>query len=107
MECLLTALTPREAVFLPNFPNPFNPVTWIPYRLAGDADVHISIYNAKGILVRQLDLGHQLAGLYTDKERAVHWDGCNEIGESVTSGIYFYQFRARDYSQMRRMVVVK
>ena len=94
-------------MLLPNFPNPFNPETWIPYHLASDADVHISIYDAKGALVRQLNLGHQPAGFYTGREHAAYWDGCNENAESVVSGIYFYQLRAGDYSQMRRMVVVK
>ena len=94
-------------MLLPNFPIPFNPETWIRYHLASDSDVQISIYDVKGILVRQFDLGHKLAGFYTDRERAVYWDGCNEIVESVTSGIYFYQLRAGDYSQMRQMVVVK
>ena len=107
LENLLAALTPRETVLLPNYPNPFNPETWMPYRLATDGDVQISIYDSKGDLVRQLDLGRQPAGFYTGRGRAAYWDGRNKNAESVTSGAYFYQLRAGDYMQMRRMVVVK
>ena len=107
LENLLAAFAPRETALLPNYPNPFNPETWIPYRLAADADVQISIYDGRGILVRQLDLGRQTAGHYIDKGRAAYWDGRNEYAETVASGVYFYQLRAADYSHMRRMVVVK
>ena len=107
LERLLTALTPTETALLPNYPNPFNPETWIPYRLASDADVQISIYDTNGVLVRRLDVGHQPAGFYTDRERSAYWDGRNESTESVASGIYFCQLRTRDFSQTRRMIVVK
>ena len=107
LQNLLASLIPQETALYPNYPNPFNPETWIPYRLASDADVQISIYDAKGALVRLLDLRRQPAGFYTNRARAAYWDGCNENGESAASGVYFYQFRAGDYSQMRRMVVVK
>ena len=107
LQQLLTALTPKETTLLPNYPNPFNPETWIAYRLAKDADVTLTIYDTKGVLVRGLDLGHQPAGYYTDRSRAAYWDGRNESGESVASGVYFYQLRAGDFSQMRRMVIVK
>ena len=98
---------PDETIIEQNYPNPFNPETWIPYRLALDADVKITIYDTKGAVVRQLDLGHQPAGYYTNRSKAAYWDGRNAKGESVASGIYFYQLRARDYSAMRRMVIVK
>ena len=107
LEQLLAVLTPKETSLLPNYPNPFNPETWIPYHLAIDADVQITIYDAKGVLVRQLDLGHQPAGFYTDRGHAAYWDGRNEGGELVASGVYVYQLRAREYSQVRRMVIVK
>ena len=107
LESLLAALTPRETALLPNYPNPFNPETWIPYRLANDADVQITIFDTKGTLVRQLDLGHQPAGYYANRSRAAYWDGLNASGESVASDVYFYQLRAGDYSQVRRMVIVK
>ena len=107
LEQLLAALTPKETVLLPNYPNPFNPETWIPYYLARAADVQVTIYDAKGAMVRQLDLGHQPTGYYTNRSKAAYWDGRNESGESVASGVYFYQFRAGDYSAARRMVIVK
>ena len=104
---LLAALRPTETVLLANYPNPFNPETWIPYHLADDADVTITIYDIKGAMVRRLDLGHQPAGYYTHRAKAAYWDGHNESGESVASGVYFYQLRAGDYSQVRRMVILK
>ena len=101
------AVLPMETALLGNYPNPFNPETWIPYHLATDADVTLTIYDAKGGLVRQLDLGSQPAGYYTNRRRAAYWDGRNESGESVASGVYFYQFRAGAYSATKRMVIVK
>ena len=107
LEQLHAALIPQETVLLPNYPNPFNPETWIPYHLFNDADVQISIYDTKGVLVRWLDLGHQMAGYYTDRTKAAYWNGRNESGESVASGLYFYQLRAGDYTALRRMVILK
>ena len=98
---------PDETIIEQNYPNPFNPETWIPYRLAEDADVTLTIYDIKGVMVRQLDLGYQPAGYYTDRTKAAYWDGRNASGESVASGVYFYQFRAGDYTAVRRMVIVK
>ena len=107
LEQLLAALTPKETVLLPNYPNPFNPETWIPYHLAQGAEAEIAIYDAKGALMRRLALGNQPAGYYMDRGRAAHWDGRNESGASVASGIYIYQFRAGDYAAARRMVIIK
>ena len=107
LEGLLAALTPKETTLLPNYPNPFNPETWIPYRLAREAEVMITIYDTKGTLVRRLALGNQAAGYYAEREKAAYWDGRNEDGEAVASGIYIYQFRAGDYAASRRMVIVK
>ena len=107
LEHLLAAPRPTETVLLPNYPNPFNPETWIPYHLAYAADVIVTIYDIKGAVVRQLDLGHRAAGYYNDRAKAAYWDGRNNHGESVASGVYFYQLRAGDYSQGRRMVIVK
>ncbi|MBI1929449.1 matrixin family metalloprotease [Candidatus Poribacteria bacterium] len=90
-----------------NFPNPFNPETWIPYQLAGETSVHITIYSAQGQLVRRIDLGILPAGRYIDKGRAAYWDGRNEIGESVSSGIYWYQLRTADSQSTKRMVIRK
>ena len=107
LEGLLAALTPKETTLLPNYPNPFNPETWIPYRLAQEAEVAITIYDAKGTPVRRLALGNQTAGYYAERGKAAYWDGRNEDGEAVASGIYIYQFRAGDYAASRRMVIVK
>ena len=107
LEQVLAVLTPKETVLLPNYPNPFNPETWIPYRLSNDTDVRISIYDINGALVRQLDLGHQRAGYYTDRSRAAYWDGRNAFGERVASGIYFYLLTARDFSATRKMLIGK
>ena len=107
LQQLLTALTPKETVLLPNYPNPFNSETWIPYHLAHAADVTLTVYDTKGAVVRQLVLGHQPAGFYTARAKAAYWNGRNESGESVASGVYFYQLRAGDYTALRRMVIVK
>lgn len=90
-----------------NFPNPFNPETWIPYALAEDANVSIRIHDVKGQLVRTLDLGHQRAGWYSDLGAAAYWDGQNQSGESVASGTYFYTMQAGDYVATRRLVILK
>ena len=107
LEQLLSVLTPKQTALLPNYPNPFNPETWIPYHLASDADVLLSIYDINGMLVRALDLGYQQAGYYTDRSRAAYWDGRNGLGEGVASGVYFYQLSASSYSQTRKMLILK
>ena len=107
LEQLLLALTPKETALLPNYPNPFNPETWIPYHLAHAADVTLTIYDTKGAVVRQLDLGHQSAGYYTARSKAAYWDGRNDRSEQVASGVYFYQLWAGDYAATRRMIIVK
>ena len=98
---------PKETSLLPNYPNPFNPETWIPYKLATLADVNISIYAADGKLIRQLDLGHQPIGIYQGKSRAAYWDGKNSVGESVASGVYFYTLKAGNFSATRKMLIRK
>ena len=107
LQQLLEALTPKETVLLANYPNPFNPETWVPYQLAKPADVSISIYAADGKLVRKLDLGHQSVGMYQHRNRAAHWDGKNDIGEAVASGVYFYTLTAGDFSGTRKMLILK
>ena len=107
LESILAALRPDETRLLSNYPNPFNPETWIPYHLANDTDVQISIYDINGALVRQLDLGDQRAGYYTSRSRAAYWDGRNEFGERVATGIYFYQLQAGSESFLRKMVILK
>ncbi|MFQ6043361.1 MAG: ester cyclase, partial [Candidatus Poribacteria bacterium] len=98
---------PRQSLLLQNYPNPFNPETWIPYQIREPAEVAIRIYNAQGQLVRTLDLGQRSAGFYLGRGRAAYWDGRNERGERVGSGVYFYHLRAGDFSSTRRMLVVK
>ncbi|RKU34202.1 hypothetical protein C6496_20640 [Candidatus Poribacteria bacterium] len=107
LEGLLASLIPKKTALLANYPNPFNPETWIPYQLAYAADVTLTIYDTEGVLVRQLDLGYQQAGYHTDRTRAAYWDGRNHLGESVGSGVYFYQLRAGDYFTTRKMVILK
>ena len=107
LEQLLTALTPKETLLLPNYPNPFNPETWIPYELATDTNVKITIYNTQGVVIRTLQFGHQSAGYYTDRDRAAYWDGRNALGEQVASGLYFYQLETDTMSSMRKMVILK
>ena len=75
LQRLLASLIPEETTLLANYPNPFNPETWIPYHLANSSDVRITIYDTRGVLVRQLDLGHQREGYYTSQSRAAYWDG--------------------------------
>ncbi|MBI1929652.1 PD40 domain-containing protein [Candidatus Poribacteria bacterium] len=98
---------PTETKLLPNYPNPFNPETWIPYQLSKPSHVSIIIYDALGRVVKRLDLGYQPAGLYQTRTRAVHWDGRNEVGEPVASGVYFVQLKAEGYQQTRRIVLLK
>ena len=107
LEQLFAALTPKETALLPNYPNPFNPETWIPYGLANGMNVQISIYDISGELVRQLDLGHQRAGHYTERSRAAYWDGRNGRGERVASGVYFYTLAAGTFRATRKMLVGK
>ena len=98
---------PQRTALLQNYPNPFNPETWLPYQLAQSEDVTISIFNLQGRLVRQLRLGHQPAGYYLSQSHAAHWDGRNESGERVASGVYMYQLVTQSFQQIRRLVVVK
>ena len=107
LERLLALMIPDKTVLRANYPNPFNPETWIPYHLASETEVRISIYDLRGVLVRQFNIGHQKAGYYTDRRKAVYWDGRNEIGEPVSSGIYFYTLTTDDYTGTRRMVILK
>ena len=107
LEQLLASLPPKETVLLPNYPNPFNPETWIPYQLSKSADVRLNIYAVNGTLVRTLLLGYQLPGYYTDKNQAAYWNGRNNLGEPVANGIYFYQLQTHEISPLRKMVILK
>ena len=107
LEQLLLALLPKETVLLPNYPNPFNPETWIPYQLSSPADVTVHIYSINGSMIRHLPLGYQAAGIYHGKSRAAYWDGKNELGEPVASGVYFYTLSAGDFVATRKMLIRK
>ena len=107
LEQLLVALTPKATTLLANYPNPFNPETWIPYQLAQPADVTLTIYAVDGTPVRTLALGHQPIGIYQDKSRAAYWDGRNAVGESVASGMYFYTLTAGEFTATRKMLILK
>ena len=107
LEHILAALVPEETAVLTNYPNPFNPETWIPYELATPAEVTLRIYAVEGALVRRLVLGHRAAGIYRSKSRAAYWDGRNAQGEKVASGVYFYTFSAGDFEATRKMLVRK
>ncbi len=98
---------PAETALLSNYPNPFNPETWIPYHLAEPADVTLTIYSADGKLVRTLALGYQSAGVYESKSRAAYWDGRNAFGERVASGLYLYTFTAGEFAATGRMLILK
>ena len=107
LQQLLVTARPEKTQLLANYPNPFNPETWIPYELATDTDVRLTIYNTQGVVIRTLQLGHQSAGYYTGRDRAAYWDGRNALGEQVASGLYFYQLETDEMSLMRKMVILK
>ena len=107
LERLINTAIPKETVLLANYPNPFNPETWIPYDLAEASDVEIHIYNVEGESVRRLSLGFQSAGTYRTRSRAAYWDGRNAVGEPVASGVYFYTLQAGHIKATRQMVILK
>ncbi len=107
LQRLLTTQTPQQTALLVNYPNPFNPETWIPYQLAKPAEVTLTIYAADGAVVRTLMLGHQPTGMYQGPSRAAHWDGRNDLGELVSSGLYFYTLKAGDFTATRKMLILK
>ena len=100
-------VSPADTTLLPNYPNPFNPETWIPYQLAEPADVTLRIYAADGVLVRTLALGRLPTGIYQSQHRAAYWDGKNQFGEPVASGIYFYTLSTDDFTATRKMLILK
>ena len=104
---IVVADAPTRSGLGQNYPNPFNPETWIPFQLQQEANVVVDIYQSNGQRVRRLDLGWQEAGYYTTPQTSAYWDGRTELGEQVPSGLYFYTIRAGQYSQTRRMVILK
>ncbi|MDQ1317919.1 MAG: hypothetical protein QG588_1574, partial [Candidatus Poribacteria bacterium] len=100
-------IQPESTELYQNYPNPFNPETWIPFVLSDNANVEIAIYDISGKLIRKINLGYKPAGTYISQEKAVYWDGKNENGEKVTSGIYFYTIQAGNYTATRKMILIE
>ena len=107
VEDLIAYEIPAQTELLHNFPNPFNPETWIPYRLAEDASVTLTIYDITGKAVRSIHVGHQPAAVYESRSKAIYWDGRNNFGERVASGVYFYNLAASEFSGTRKMLILK
>ncbi len=107
LEVLRASMIPQSTQLMPNYPNPFNPETWIPYQLAAPAEVTLTIFDMNGAAVRRLAIGHQAAGMYQSRNRAAYWDGRNGRGESVASGLYFYTLRAGEFTATRKMLIRK
>ncbi len=107
LPTLIAYEIPEKTELLANYPNPFNPETWIPYRLAEDAFVALTIYDGSGQIVRTLNVGYRIAAVYERRSKAIYWDGKNGLGEPVASGVYFYSLSAGDYSATRKMVILK
>ena len=107
LQRLLAVLIPEETALLPNYPNPFNPETWIPYQLSEPAEVTLTIYAVNGTKVRTLALGLMPAGIYQSRSRAAYWDGRNNVGEPVASGVYFYTLKAGEFTSTRKMLIRK
>ena len=96
-----------RTLLLQNYPNPFNPETWIPFELAKDSEVRIEVMSPTGQMVRRLDLGWLDSGAYRSRNAAAYWDGRNELGERVSSGVYFYRIITGDYTAVRKLVILK
>ena len=107
LQSLLAVTRPGETQLLANYPNPFNPETWIPYQLSEPTAVTITIYEVNGRLIRTLALGDQPAGMYQTRPRAAYWDGKNEVGEQVASGVYFFTLTAGEFTATRKMLIRK
>ena len=106
-KILIAYEIPGETKLLPNYPNPFNPETWIPFRLAEDAMVVLIIYDMTGAVVRTIEVGHQSTAVYESRDKAIYWNGRNDFGEQVSSGIYFYHLTANDFEATRKMLILK
>jgi hypothetical protein len=104
---LIIQAVPQTTVALQNYPNPFNPETWMPFHLANDAKVTIKIYDLSGRLVRRIDLGQRTPGYHVSQSQAAYWNGRNEYGEIVSSGVYFYTIQAGNYAATRKMLMLK
>ncbi|MBT62295.1 MAG: hypothetical protein CML13_03695 [Puniceicoccaceae bacterium] len=107
LKTILPERLPMQTQLLANYPNPFNPETWIPFQLAEDSAVSARIYDATGKQIRMIELGHIPVGNYVESSKAIYWDGKTEDGEKVSSGTYFYQIEAGDYTETKKMVILK
>ena len=107
LESILTKTLPKQSRLLPNYPNPFNPETWIPFRAAKDGNASVTIYDINGTIIRLLPIGYVLAGNYLGPDKAIYWNGKTDAGEYVSSGTYFYQIKLVDYTETRKMIIVK
>ena len=107
LESLLRAIVPETTALLPNYPNPFNPETWIPFELKQGSQVEVRIYDVSGRVIRHLDLGYRESGYYTNRAEAIYWDGRDETGEQAASGVYFYELRAGEFRDIRQMALLK
>ena len=107
LKSILPERLPTQTQLLANYPNPFNPETWIPFQLSQDVEVTLTIYDVTGQQVRKIDLGYQLVGKHLNRDQAIHWDGKTGTGKTVSSGTYFYQIQAGNYTNTRKMVILK
>nr|MCS5613937.1 T9SS type A sorting domain-containing protein [Candidatus Poribacteria bacterium] len=98
---------PRQTQLLSNYPNPFNPETWIPFQLAQPTSVILKLYDFEGKVIRTINLGYKKIGFYTATDQAIYWDGKNQLGEPVSSGVYFYRLTTSDYDAMKKMVILR
>ena len=107
LKAILPERLPTQTQLLANYPNPFNPETWIPFQLAQDSTVTAKIYDLTGKQIRMIELGYVPAGNYVESNRAIYWDGRSENGEQVSSGSYFYQLQVDEYTETKKMVILK
>ena len=106
-ELLKDYKVPLKTKLFANYPNPFNPETWIPYQLGEDSDITLRIYDTSGKIIRELFTGHQVAGYYINRGRAAYWDGKNDSGEKVASGVYFYELETQNFKKVKRLLIIK
>ena len=107
LKTILSEEIPTQTQLLANYPNPFNPETWIPFELHQDTNVSLTIYDLSGDQIRRIDLGHTLAGKHIKKDQSIYWDGRSDTGEKVSTGTYFYTIQTDEYSATRKMVILK
>ena len=98
---------PTHTLLQSNYPNPFNRGTWIPFQLHSPGHVRFTIYDLRGALVREIDLGYRDAGAYLTTAAAPRWDGRDQQGQSVASGVYMYRLQAGPVTQSRKMLLLK